>query len=165
MTFDADRAVTAYIRHLYADDEDPACRSRYIRVIVHPTTEHLRDAAHAYDRRRLGSAKPRTFWGDAAGAFQPTPMRARYDRHRRMWVDTTPPFAGIIRLSREEVTPEIVAHESTHAAIYIARLHNWSQPGHDGSLSFTDMPAEERFCYLLGALIPAVQSIVDLALT
>lgn len=151
--FDPDRPVSAYVRHLYADRSDPACRGRYIRVGIYPTADALRAAASRYHVRR-GDVPEADAFEDTLGVFQPRRFTTRYDRKRRAWVDTTAACAGVLRLCREALTPNVVTHEATHAALHITRLHDWAKPDTDGRADFGDNcdEAEEAFAYLLGDL-------------
>ena len=99
---------------------------------------------------------------DALGLFQTTPMRSRYDRKAKAWVDTTTAFAGVIRLAQGHCSREVVAHESAHAALHITRLHDWAKPDGEGNANLGDIcdPAEESFCYLLGSLVQEVERLV-----
>lgn len=66
---DPDRSVTFYVRNLYADRNDDTCRPRYIRVIIHPDTEHITRLhnwhAHGGGRLSLGDGDS----GDAEESF------------------------------------------------------------------------------------------------
>lgn len=95
---DPDRAVHAYVSSLYADRDDPKCRSRYIRLGIYPTAEALRTAAGRREAKHAGIRDP---FDRTMGVFQPAPFRQRYDRKRRQWTDTTSACAGVMhRLSR-----------------------------------------------------------------
>ncbi len=68
---------------------------RYIRIIVHDTTAEFQKKVKAYN--------PFMTWSHAAGAFHPAPDRERCDEHGN-WVRVTPPhWAGVMRLSAEEL--------------------------------------------------------------
>lgn len=155
--WDPHESVTGYISRLYADRLDPACRPRYLRVIIHPSTAHLRAAAQRYTK---GVVFP-----DAEGIFHPLPLRSAYNRHTRTWEDTTGAMAGIIRVARDTVTPEVAAHECVHAGLHIMRLHDWSKVRGLGEACLEDMATqEEPFAYLVGALVPLVHTMVSAAL-
>lgn len=158
MTIDTARPVTAYVHGIYADPDDADCRRRYIRVIIHPGTDHLVAAGHAHNRRRGGQQD----LNGSAGMFQPSSFDSRYNRHRRQWIDTTGPFAGILRLSRGWLTGEIIAHESAHAALHLWRLHNWSKPGREPGADLGEhcSDLEEAFCHLLSGIAGSVNEIV-----
>lgn len=158
LQLDPIRPATCYIHHLSADSDDPACRGRYIRLIIHPDRDDLRAAGLAYNKRR-GTHQ---YLGDAVGLFQPTYFRRRYDRTTKAWVDTTTAFAGIMRLANGHLTSEVIAHESTHAALHVTRLHDWAKPGFDGNADFGDCcdSREEAFAYLLGGIAAEVNNAV-----
>lgn len=158
--FDPSLPVTGYIRQLYADRFDPACRPRYLRLIIHPTAAHLRASALRYHPHMGGG-----FFDHTLGVFQQVPLATRYDRRQRKWVDTTGSFAGIIRVEYHSVNPMIVAHECAHAALHITRLHDWSKDDHGGEVHLDDMQSqEEPFCHLLGDLVATAQTMVAEAL-
>lgn len=48
----------------------------------------------------------------------------------------------------------VIAHEATHAALHILRLHDWAKDGGKGRADLGDNsgPHEEQFAYLLGDL-------------
>ena len=120
---DRTQPVRAYIHHLYADADDDTCRSRYLLLVIHPNVEQLRAAQAAYEQQRDRKAglKPAAQADDseACGLWQPLTTQSRYDRRRKVWLDTTPPFLGVIRLAQGYLTPEIVALD-TAAAIEAA---------------------------------------------
>ena len=141
------------VSRLYADRDDPACRSRYIQVRFYETAADLQAAAARYSARR-GDRDAGDAYLDTMGVFQPSPCSARYDKRARKWIDTTPAFAGVLRLCRPALDARVLAHEATHAALHILRLHDWSKEGHDGVADLGDNcgPHEEQFAYLLGDL-------------
>lgn len=155
---DPTRPVTCYIHHLFADPDDPTCRGRYIRLIIHPTAVELSDSGTRYNHRHQSDQDV----NGSAGLFQPAPFRSRYDRKKRAWVDSTPPFAGIMRLANGHLTGEIIAHESTHAALHVTRLHDWTKPDHEGVADFGDGcdDTEEAFAHLLGGIAGEVNDVV-----
>ena len=163
---DRTRPVRAYIHHLYADADDDTCRSRYLLLVIHPNVEQLRAAQAAYERQRDRKAglKPAAQADDseACGLWQPVTTQSRYDRRAKAWLDTTPPFLGVIRLAQGYLTPEIVAHECVHAALTMARRHDWAKPGNSGEANFGGScdDSEEAFAYSLSRLIVAVESVV-----
>ena len=150
--------VQAVISSLYADPEDHACRSRYIRLAIYRTADDLRAAGNRHHRRRAIDDD----LTDCEGLFQPSPWRSRYNRRTRQWDDTTGAYAGAMRLTQTRLTPEVVAHESTHAALHIWRLHQWAQDGRAPDADFGDScgPTEEAFAYLLGGIASEVANIV-----
>ncbi|MBK6556279.1 MAG: hypothetical protein IPG16_03335 [Comamonadaceae bacterium] len=161
--FDPELPCRAYVRHVYADRDDPQCRGRYFLVVFHPDPDDMRRAAYRHDKSSAYRTHRPGSVDDALGLWQPASARARYDRKQRMWVDTTPPFAGVMRFARGHLTPDVIAHESTHAALHITRLHDWSKDGHDGRADFGDDCdlAEEAFAYLLGDIVQSVTALVE----
>jgi hypothetical protein len=155
---DTSRPATCYVHHLFADQGDRTCRGRYIRLIIHPNADSLVAAGTAYNKRR-GSSQDLS---GSAGLFQPTPFRSRYDRKTKSWADTTATFAGIIRLANGHLTGEVIAHESTHAALHVTRLHDWNKPDGSGNADFGDCcdDREEAFAYLLGGIAAEVNDAV-----
>lgn len=112
--FDPELPCRAYVRHVYADRDDPQCRGRYFLVVFHPDPDDMRRAAYRHDKSSAYRTHRPGSVDDALGLWQPASARARYDRKQRMWVDTTPPFAGVMRFARGHLTPDVIAHESTH---------------------------------------------------
>lgn len=158
MSIDPDRLVTAYVRNLYADPADPSCRGRYFRVSIHPNRDELNAAADRYDAQHHSPDGP----GPAEGIFHSSPMRSRYNRNLKRWVDTSTAYVGMMRLARGYLTGEIIAHESAHAALHIWRLQEWSKTADSTAVDLGDLcgPVEERFCYLLGGITASVNDIV-----
>jgi len=157
LQLDPSRPTTCYIHHLHAGD-DPTCRGRYIRLVIHPNKHDLRAAGTAYNKRR-GCDQDLS---NAVGLFQQAYFRARYDRKTKAWIDTTTAFAGIMRLANGHLDGEVIAHESTHAALQVTRLHDWAKPGSDGNADFGDCcdAREEAFAYLLGGIAAEVNNAV-----
>lgn len=157
--FDPTRPVVATIHHLYADREGP-CRSRYFRLVIHPDLDHMRAAAKRYDRKRFG---PADSYDNAGGLWQPRPFASRYDRKTRRWIDTSSACAGVMRLARGHLDGEVIAHESTHAALHISRLHAWWLDTSQAPerVVIEDMATdEEPFAYLLGGIAGEVGNLV-----
>lgn len=114
---------------------------------------------------------------------RPAHMRAAATRHSKAWETDFEPFsnaaavthgfqhirihddgteeeqqlAAIIRFSRENLTPEIIAHEVAHAAQHLYRLDcfNEGDPAEDHFGS-----ANETFAYLLGDLFEIIWTIL-----
>ena len=155
---DPTRPITAHIKRLYADQADDACRNRFIRVVIYPTTAALQAAAAEWSRQHGHTNE----WDNTGGCFHPTEMSAKYDRRKKQWIDTTKPYAGLMRLSQEYLNPEVIAHEAAHAALHVTRLHDWSKPGNDGNAHFDSCDAtEEAFAYLLGGIVGELTLVAD----
>ncbi len=154
MSIDVSRPFHGMVRHIYVDRETEGAQGRYLRVIIYPSTDQLQAAARRY--------RPDDDYTDTAGIFHPTPLRSRYDRRKRRWTDTTPPYVGTMRLAASHLTLDVIAHECTHAALTLIRHHDWAQTDGDGAADFGTncSPHEERFAYVLGDLVAAVQDIV-----
>lgn len=117
----------------HAEWDGPA---RYIRIVLHETVADLQRAASRYRRNDFSNA---------AGCFHPAPAREHYDG--TTWVNTTPKhWAGVLRLARDHLFPEVVAHESTHAALAIYRVDvaAYVQLGNDCGRR------EETLAYIVG---------------
>ena len=144
----------AYIHGLYADRGDPTCRSRYIAVVLHPDAEHL--------RRRARKQAPHQSWDGVDGCFHPAPFHERYDDKAGKWADSTPPFAGTMRLHLGRLDGEVVGHEAVHAALHIWRLHQWfkGDPTTTADLGGECGPVEEAFAYLLGGITGSLSNLV-----
>jgi hypothetical protein len=138
-------AVTALVLHASTDRHDEWGGSkRYVRVIVHDTTDELRQAA---DRYRHG-----LYDYSWVGACFHSPA----DRERHVdgkWRRTTDPhWGGIIRLSREYMNDEVVVHECVHAALAIYRMDVRSKV----VLGSDCTDREETLAYITGDLTSAV---------
>ena len=156
MTLDPSKPVIAYVHGIYADPTVE--RRRYLRLVIHPDTDDLVRAGNARNRK-IGS---RQDLAGSAGLFQPSRLRSRYDRHLRRWIDTTGPFAGIMRLARGYLTGEVITHESAHAALHIWRMHDWAQTDGAGEVQLGDVcdETEEHFAHLLSGIAGTVNDIV-----
>lgn len=121
MKYDPNRAVTLTLNTIVARPDDDDCPSRYATAIFYPTLERMREAAHAYNRRRR---YPRTE-DDFLATVQTQPLRERYDRKAKAWSDTTGRHLGVMRFAADWLTPEVIAHESLHLALHVERVHQW----------------------------------------
>lgn len=128
--FDPARPVTLTLHTLIARPEDDSCPSRYATVIFYPTVEQMRDAAAAYNARR--SYGPMSM--DFLATVQTQPLRERYDRRAKSWVDTTGRHLGVVRFAAAWLTPEVIAHESMHLALHLERAHLWWSARHGGDI-------------------------------
>ena len=116
---------------------------RYIRIAVHDTTHELQQAAKRYRGEDFSNA---------GGLFHPADtvytilddgtFRDDADRH----------YAGTMRLSREHLTTEVVAHETIHAAATIYRMDVITTIVLGNGCSHR----EETFAYIAGHLISQV---------
>ena len=121
---------------------------RWCWVRIHPDADSLRRAGH---RHRPDNG--RGWWDECYGCFQP----ARYEQ------DTTgdvhyPPngYAGVLRLSRPDLTAEIAAHELVHAAATIYRM-NVTRTIRLGD-GHTGFEREEDFAYIYGELYASFEA-------
>lgn len=114
---------------------------RWIRIVVHETTAEFQAAAAKY--------QPNADWDGTAGAFHPAAHRERWDSKTGEWVPTSDPyFAGVMRLSKEQLDNETIVHECVHAgvAIYRSNIKQKVNLGDDVSDN------EELLAYLIGDL-------------
>lgn len=114
---------------------------RWIRIVVHETTAEFQAAASKY--------QPNADWDGTAGAFHPTAHRERWDEKTKEWVATSDPyFAGVMRLSKEQLDNETIVHECVHAgaAIYRSNIKSKVSLGDDVTQN------EEYLCYIVGDL-------------
>lgn len=77
---------------------DPVGQRYWMNVAVYDAAAELQAAAHA-----LRPQHGRVHWDDCAGCFQPH--------------DGPSGYLGIMRLSRDNLTAELVIHEAVHAAV------------------------------------------------
>jgi hypothetical protein len=117
---------------------------RWIQVRVHPNSDHLVVAAD-----RLAPHHGLGWWEDCRGCFQP----ARYRIVQGQVVQAPNGYAGILRLAKGWITPEIVAHELVHAACQIYRMNVKAEL----RLSNGCGEREEQFAYIYGELAGAMQ--------
>lgn len=89
---------------------------RWCWVRIHPSVEHLQDAAH-----RLRPESGRAHWDGCHGCFHPTPYW-HHDKTGAIRYGANG-FAGTLRLAEGRVTSEIVAHELVHAAAQVYRMN------------------------------------------
>lgn len=116
---------------------------RYIRIAIHDTTAELQRAATRY---RGGD------FSNAGGAFHPadTVITTWPDGS---WADTADRhWAGLLRLSRELLSTEVVTHECIHAAAAIYRMDVMTTI----NLGNGCRHREETFAYIAGHLTARV---------
>lgn len=150
--------ISAYVKDVYARQSDP-CPARYFRLFIHDSEEELREAGMAYSKAR-GLYEE---LGSAVGLFQPSDMRSKYDRKKRMWVSTNSSFAGVMRLCDGYLNGGIIVHESTHAALHIWRMQRWHETGGESASAYLSDHVdrnEEDFAYLLSEIAASVNDIV-----
>lgn len=134
--------VLTIVRPTWPDSRGSA--RPWIRVVLHDTVDQLRRTAK---RSRPGEDN-----SEAVGLFMPAPWRERYDKAAKMWLPVSNGLAGTIRLAREHLSTEIVAHECVHAAVHLYRQYH--RP--DGSVGETSGPDEEILAYYAGELVALV---------
>lgn len=130
---------------------------RWFWVRIYDTAESLRYVANRLDGWRNGTAGQ---YDDCVGCVQEvTPwipedmdprMQDSVSLHSRLkWPEDG--FAGVIRFCAEWLTPEIIAHEITHAALVVHRMNLRQRPLLEGMLA-PERPNEEALAYAVGQL-------------
>jgi hypothetical protein len=117
---------------------------RYVHIAVHNTDDDLRRAAAAY--------RPGADWTDTAGCFHPADLRLRYDADGNAEDVSDPHYAGLMRLSREHLTTEVVIHETVHAAATIYRMDVCTMIRLENGCG----EREETLAYIVGDLSRAI---------
>jgi hypothetical protein len=112
-------------------------RKRTMQVYIHDTAKQLRSAANHYNRL-IGSTDKLEH---AVGACQSFRREKLVDGS---WVQL--PAAGIIRLTKNNLTTGVISHEATHMASNIYG-HDWLE-GHGAP--WEDIDNEEILSYLVG---------------
>lgn len=119
---------------------------RWFRVQVHDSLLSLRRAAARY------SWQPFSAFSDAMACVQQVPERWEVSQSGPDVGPLYPKsgFAGVIRLSKDHLWPEVIHHEILHAAAVVYRLN----VARDIQLgTFTDSTdAEENLAYIVGQL-------------
>lgn len=118
---------------------------RYIRVIIHDTTEELQKAAKRYSGHDHVEDKT---WA----CFQPCKQRLLVSKNKT--VNLTKHYAGIMRLSREHFDTRIIVHECLHAAAHIYRMDCHTQV----HLGDTCNYREEYLAHILDDLFNGVEN-------
>lgn len=116
---------------------------RYVRIVVHDTTDEMRRAATRYRGEDFGNA---------GGMFHPADtVIVRYPDGT--WQDAADRhYAGVLRLSREFVSTEVVTHECIHAAATIYRMDVMTKIVLGNGCG----EREETFAYIAGHLTARV---------
>lgn len=118
--------------------------------MIHDTHEDFVKAASRYSYHA-----PSGHYDSAVGAFHPVDHREKYDKKKKRWINTTPKhYAGVIRLEKEWVVPDVIVHEVVHAAAHIWRL-DISKRVNLGDNCYQN---EEYFAYIVGDLADQVMS-------
>lgn len=121
-------------------------RCRYIRIVIHPTHQALREAASRFNGDD---------YSNAAGCFHPAPERFRIDKDGSETRVTDPHWAGTMRLTLKEIDSEIVTHECVHAGLAIYRMDVCT----DVRLGTGDnLRREEQLAYIIGDLTAQVSN-------
>ncbi len=123
----------------------------YFNVIVYKQVNHLRIDADKYCKRAGLDADNEKV--GAAGIVHPyVRERVSADGHSERRKDI-----GIVRLSLDWLTTEIVAHELIHAAMWLYRLEDGTEDIYEGSVENADFgnsnsEDEETFAYIYGQM-------------
>ncbi len=136
-------------RHGYVKSLRLFDRGAYLMVSLHRDVPALRAAMG--DPDLLGLFSPSQHTGSVCSAGTLTPARRT--------------FAGTMHLAATRLTPEVVAHESIHAACHVWRMLKWSRATSedaDLTVSIGDNcgPAEEEFALLVGNITDGTLSLV-----
>lgn len=119
----------------------------YLLAIVYDDLAAMRRAAERYNYGDLSQA---------LGCWTPAPWRYRFNEDGSE-VDTTyRPFAGVLRLARDHITTEIVAHELVHAAATLYRRKISRSVG----LGDECGESEEALAYIVGDLLAQVSTVL-----
>lgn len=126
---------------------------RWWWVRVYDTPDQLRAAAH-----RSVPGYGRAHWSDTLGCCQPVPQRIRIHRDgTEQPVEPANGYAGTIRLAATHLTPEVLAHETLHAAAAVYRMN----VHHAVSLGNGCRRNEERLAYIHGELFAALHAALE----
>lgn len=131
-------------------------RHREIEILLHGDLRGMRTAATYHDRE-IGKGKVNGAYKNALGLTSG-------------WWSDEGPSAGHIRFTRGHTTPEIVAHEVAHMAMWLYRL-DCLEGSYTGDFSVAwpidskevedhFQPDNERFAYIMGALFATVWELV-----
>lgn len=136
--------MTTLVTHVSTTDHDRwDGPTRYIRVVIHDTTDELRRAAKRYRGEDFSNA---------GGCFHPADTVYTVLDDGTFRDDADPHWAGVLRLSREYLTTEVVAHECIHAAATIYRMDVVATVVLGNGCGHR----EETFSYIAGHLIARV---------
>lgn len=113
---------------------------RWWLIRIHDTAEQLREAAHRF-RPWLG----RSHWEDCCGCCHPLGWM-NGGKGDQKWPANG--YAGVIRYCEDWLTPEIVAHELVHAALWTYRMNVKSH----ANLGRECGEREEQLAYIYGEL-------------
>lgn len=112
-------------------------KKRQINVIVYDDVKRMREHATLWTKRVQGKADD---FSDCEGVT-----------HREEWIDVktdeSMPYCGTIRLHKGRLGVGIVAHEVTHAALWIYELDI-----ERNGVNTVDIGKEEIFCYIVSDL-------------
>jgi hypothetical protein len=129
---------------------------RWFWVRVYDTPDSLRRMANRVSEMRGGGGSE---YGEALGCVQETVPWIPDDADPEtqddlpvtelVWPEDG--FAGVIRLCRDWLTPEILAHEILHAAVTVFRMNICQRPQLEGMLA-VERNQEEALAYTVGQL-------------
>lgn len=113
-----------------------------VEIRVYPDRSSLRRAARRYDRSHDGE----TDWSGTLGVCH------CFETYHGPDYDERDPLVCIIRLNQEDLNPGVVAHEATHAAVYIHDLA-FGDGIHNGQ--------DEDLAWLVGEITYRMTNFID----
>jgi hypothetical protein len=126
-------------------ETDYVAPMRWLQVKVYDDVELLRRAAARYSWQSVAE------YAQAVGCVQQTPERWLVDADGKdqgpLWPANG--LAGVVRLSADHLTTEVIHHETLHAAAVVYRM-NVARAIYLGTGE--DMENEEKFAYIHGQL-------------
>lgn len=138
--------MTTLVTHASTVDHDRwDGPKRYVRIAIHDTTDEMRRAATRYRDEDFS---------DAGGMFHPADTVYVQNNDGTFTDCADPHWAGLLRLSREYLTTEVVTHECIHAAATIYRMDVVTTIVLGNGCGHR----EETFAYIAGHLIAQVTS-------
>ena len=120
---------------------------RWWRAVVHDSAMDLHAAAQRYNPKPAGET-----WDNVYGVHQPFGTYINRETNERRYPRNG--FAGVIRFVAGHVTPEVVAHELVHAALWCYRMNH----KRDVRLGTDCGPREEDLAYIYGELYASFET-------